>query len=220
MNNLAPEDKIFCLKTRKQKIETANKPFWDNTHSMLNQVKKDETEDEDNEDKKGYALLKKVYGGSSKSNNKLTNKVVSKIVNHLEEHQREGVGDPKDKKQSKQLKKEIKEINKYHLIPANKIPKSDPIYKYSNPKTVQKNAFELYGKDAVVYRSDKPEKKYQILDPTTGKFVYFGQMGYESYDKHKDQQRRESYLARAYNMKGDWKKNPYSPNWLAISLLW
>ena len=36
-----------------------------------------------------------------------------------------------------------------------------------------------------------------------------------SSDKH-----RNSYLSRAHNIKGDWKNNLNSPNWLAINILW
>jgi len=51
----------------------------------------------------------------------------------------------------------------------------------------------------------------------------------EDYTKHLDLKRRRSYLARATNIKsarsvalgkGDWEKNIYSPNFLAIHLLW
>jgi len=56
--------------------------------------------------------------------------------------------------------------------------------------------------------------------------VHFGAIGYNDYiiytltnnkdaDKH-----REAYRARATNIKGDWKKNKYSPNNLAINILW
>ena len=31
---------------------------------------------------------------------------------------------------------------------------------------------------------------------------------------------RKSYLARATKIKGDWKKDKFSPNSLAISILW
>jgi hypothetical protein len=45
-------------------------------------------------------------------------------------------------------------------------------------------------------------------------------MGYEDYTKHKDDKRRQNYLLRASNIKGDWGKNPYSPNSLIFNLLW
>ena len=58
-----------------------------------------------------------------------------------------------------------------------------------------------------------------VQDPT-GKWIHFGAMGYEDYTKHKDQKRRERYLNRAENIKGSWKQNKFSPNNLAIHLLW
>jgi len=58
-----------------------------------------------------------------------------------------------------------------------------------------------------------------VQDPN-GKWIHFGAMGYEDYTKHKDDKRRENYLNRASNIKGSWKQNKYSPNNLAINLLW
>lgn len=223
---IANEDKIFSSKSRKLKKQIAYKPYWDNTHPTESGVKQqedseEESEGEDGKKTGGYALLKKIYG-SGKSSNILT-KVAdnySDIVRHLEEHQSEGVGDPKDVKQSKYLRKEIKRVNELHLTPANKVAKTDPLYQYSNPKAVQKKATKLYGKNAIVYKSDRKEKKYMIQDENTGKFVYFGQMGFDDFTKHQDEQRRQNYLNRATNIKGDWKSNIYSPNFLAITLLW
>ena len=238
MNQLANEDKIFSSKSRKLKKEIAYKPYWDNTHPTANSVKQQEESDDESEGEKGkkpngYALLNRVYGGGKHSQlispkvqkelNKRYTKVADNyndVVRNLEEHQREGVGDPKDKKQSVYLRREIKRVNALHLTPANQVASGDPLYQYSNPRAVQKKAFQLYGKDAVVYKSDKKEKKYMIQDENTGKFVYFGQMGYEDFTKHQDANRRQNYINRATNIKGDWKKNIYSPNFLAIVLLW
>lgn len=151
------------------------------------------------------------------------NKVVdnySDVVNHLEEHLKEKAGDPLDAKQSKYLKGEIKRINELHLTPANRIAGDDPLYQVSNPKQVQKKAFEIYGKDAIIYKSDKPKKKYQILDKFTGKWVHFGDAKMEDFEKHLNPIRQNSYLSRSLNIKGKWRQNPYSPNTLAIMLLW
>jgi hypothetical protein len=90
---------------------------------------------------------------------------------------------------------------------------------YSNPKIVQARAFKLFGKTAKIYRSNSKVKKYAIQAPD-GSLVSFGQMGYEDFTKHQDPVRRANYLNRATNIKGDWAKNPYSPNSLAIRLLW
>ncbi len=177
-------------------------------------------------------VSKKIKGGcgntpcqsSCKSKlNKTYNKVADNytdIINHLEEHQAEGVGDPKDVKQSKYLKKELKNINELHLIPANKVAKKDPLYKVSNPKEVQKKAFEIYGKDVIIYKSDNPKKKYQVIDRNTGKWVKFGNPDYEDFTHHLDKKRQDNYLKRALNIKGKWRDNVFSPNWLSILLLW
>ena len=36
------------------------------------------------------------------------------------------------------------------------------LYKYSNPKTVQRRAYTYLGKDAIVYKSTNQHKKYMI----------------------------------------------------------
>jgi len=141
------------------------------------------------------------------------------VISHLEEHLKEKAGDPKDVKQSQELKREVKKLNESHLTPANKIPKKDHLYKISNPKMVQQKAKKLYGKDAIIYKSSRPSKKYQILNPQ-GKWIHFGDAKMEDYNYHQDAQRRKSYLARATGIKGKWKEDHYSPNWLSLVLLW
>ena len=94
------------------------------------------------------------------------------------------------------------------------------IYQYSNPKLVYQKAKQYLGNDVIIKISDKPAKKYMILNPYTGKLVYFGQMGYEDFTKHKDQNRRRNYLRRTENMRGDWRNNKYSPNNLSRNILW
>lgn len=59
-----------------------------------------------------------------------------------------------------------------------------------------------------------------------GKKVYFGQTGFLDFILHKivnpeiADTRRKVFLARSRNIKGDWKKNKFSPNNLAIKILW
>lgn len=121
------------------------------------------------------------------------------------------------------LKKSVKGkglVISKNLIPAVKIGKDDDIWKYSNPITVQKNAYEILGDDAQIYKSMKKDKKYMIWSPNEDKWIYFGAMGYEDYTKHNDWDRRRRYRARAENIKGDWLMNEYSPNNLSIHLLW
>jgi hypothetical protein len=100
--------------------------------------------------------------------------------------------------------------------------KSEEIYKYSNPEQAQKRAFAYLGKSAKLFLSDKPDKKYMILDPNTNKWIHFGAFKppMEDFTKHQDSERRRLYLARATKIKGNWKSNPYSPNNLAINILW
>jgi Family of unknown function (DUF5754) len=81
--------------------------------------------------------------------------------------------------------------------------------------------YNIVGKltgNAVLVESDKTDKKYMLWNGD--KKIHFGQMGYEDYTKHKDTKRRESYLLRATNIRGNWKSDPYSPNNLSIHLLW
>ena len=41
----------------------------------------------------------------------------------------------------------------------------ESINKYSNPKIVYKNAKKYLGKDVNIQLSDKPQKKYMVLNP-------------------------------------------------------
>ena len=89
--------------------------------------------------------------------------------------------------------------------------------KYSDFKAVNDNAKRLYGKE--VFVSTRKNKKFMIMNDNN-KWIHFGQLGYEDFTKHLDEQRRELYLKRASKLKGDWKTNIYSPNLLSIVLLW
>ena len=99
------------------------------------------------------------------------------------------------------------------------IGKDDSIWMYSNPVIAQLKAIKYLGPAAVLTRSKAKNKKYAIRTPD-GNIINFGQMGYEDYTKHKDDIRRQSYLNRTSNIKGDWKNNPYSPNNLSRNILW
>ena len=81
-------------------------------------------------------------------------------------------------------------------------------------------AYKYLGRTAKIYPSSKKEKKYMIWDPKNNKYVHFGQLGYEDYTKHNNKSRRKNYLNRSRKIKGNWKKNPYSPNNLSINILW
>ena len=97
------------------------------------------------------------------------------------------------------------------------VDKNDEIFKKSNPEEVQKKAFELLGDDAVIYRSNREKKKYAIFDPLKQRYSHFGDIDYEDYTYHKDDERRKDFRKR--NMK--WYDAPmYSPAFLAYHLLW
>jgi hypothetical protein len=98
--------------------------------------------------------------------------------------------------------------------------KIEELLKYSDPHLAQEKAYKYLGKTADLFVSDKKDKKYMIYDPNLNKWISFGQMQYEDFTKHNDKKRQERYLKRATNMKGNWKDNPYSPNNLAIHILW
>jgi hypothetical protein len=99
--------------------------------------------------------------------------------------------------------------------------KLEQLKKVSNPKEVIKNAQQYFNDpDIKVYLSKRKDKKYAIYDPNTKKLVHFGNVNYEDYTKHKNEERRLNYLNRASHIKGAWKENIYSPNNLSLHLLW
>jgi hypothetical protein len=71
---------------------------------------------------------------------------------------------------------------------------------------------------AALYVSTRKNKKYALFNGC--KTTHFGQLPYEDYTKHKNKTRRHNYLTRSQNIKGDWKRDSYSANNLAIHLLW
>lgn len=95
----------------------------------------------------------------------------------------------------------------------------DNLSKYSNPAEAQRRAYKVYGPHARLYYSSRPNKKYMIISPT-GKRVHFGQLKYEDFTLHKDEERRSHYLSRSMNIRGNWRNNLYSPNQLAMRILW
>lgn len=92
------------------------------------------------------------------------------------------------------------------------------ISEFSNFDKVKKNAIKFGYNPNDIFISSRKDKKYMILHD--GKYIHFGQMFYEDFTKHNDEKRRQDYLARATKIKGDWKDDKYSPNNLAIKLLW
>lgn len=142
------------------------------------------------------------------------------IIKHLTGHIKEGNFDPLDIKQSKYLIKEVERLNNIlHGGIRDKIEWSPKYYKYSNPEISQEKAFKYLGANAILYPSNKKDKKYMIETPD-GHWIHFGQFPYDDYNKHGNMVRRKSYLLRTANMRGDWKNDPYSANNLSRNILW
>jgi len=84
---------------------------------------------------------------------------------------------------------------------------------------------KLHGYPNVEF-SDKPKYKLKILNPETDKYVYFGSainndfIIYNMTNKAIAKEKQRLYLARATRIKGEWRNNSYSPNWLSICILW
>lgn len=98
-------------------------------------------------------------------------------------------------------------------IPINRIPKSDSIWEYSNPNKVEKKAKKYM---INVFRSTRPSKKYMVQN-ADAKWIHFGQMDYEDFTKHEDEERRQRFLKR----NARWAKSlPLTPAWLSYYLLW
>jgi hypothetical protein len=96
------------------------------------------------------------------------------------------------------------------------------LMKISNPAKVLKNAKKYFNNPNVkIYVSSKKDKKYMIIG-LNGKAVHFGSFSppMEDFTYHNNLRRRENYLNRAMNIRGNWKNDPYSPNNLSIALLW
>ena len=100
------------------------------------------------------------------------------------------------------------------------------IYNVSNPEIVYENLIKYLKKnnlninDYKLFLSKKKDKKYVLLDEKKGDFIHFGNIKYEDFTKHKDEERKNRYLKRAMNIRGKWRDNLFSPNNLSINLLW
>lgn len=109
-------------------------------------------------------------------------------------------------------------MNKLYYKP-NQENKLNQLLKISNPKKVIENANKYLGINAV-YISTHKNKKYMVWDGE--RMRHFGSFSppMEDFTYHKNLDRRNSYLKRATNIKGNWRNDIYSPNNLAINLLW
>lgn len=88
----------------------------------------------------------------------------------------------------------------------------------SNPEVVLKQLHLNYGKSKDLELSTRKYKKYMVKN--NNKYIHFGDIRFEDFTKHKNKERQQDYLKRASNIKGNWKKDIYSPNMLSIVLLW
>ena len=98
--------------------------------------------------------------------------------------------------------------------------KVQELKQYSNPNIVFKKAKKYFDNNVQIEISGRKDKKYMVKNPTNNKWVHFGGFAYEDFTKHKDTKRRDRYLKRATNIKGNWKDDKYSANNLSINLLW
>jgi len=90
----------------------------------------------------------------------------------------------------------------------------------SNWRVAQQKAYKYLGrKHGKLYASPNSRKKYCVIAPNNH-IVSFGAIDYQDFTKHRDQQRRQNYLTRAGNIGGNWRKNKFSPNNLAMHILW
>lgn len=100
--------------------------------------------------------------------------------------------------------------------------KYQQLLKVSNPQKVVENAIKYFNDPNIqVYLSTHKNKKYMVVNKDNMHKVNFGDIRYSDFTKkHNDIKRREAYLNRAYNIRGNWIDNKYSRNNLAINLLW
>lgn len=101
---------------------------------------------------------------------------------------------------------------------ATEVTKSNPIWKVSNPILAQQRLNKYAGKNIPLFLSDRKDKKYMIF--INDKKIHFGHIDYQDFLKHGNLKRRMNYLNRATNIQGNWKNDKFSPNNLAIHILW
>ena len=71
--------------------------------------------------------------------------------------------------------------------------------------------------DIIIKKSDRKDKKYDaVIDGK--KTVSFGATGYSDFTKHKDEERKERYIAR-HKVNQDWRDYKTSGMW-AKNILW
>lgn len=156
---------------------------------------------------------------------KKTINIYKKIVKHLKGHISEGNYDNLDIIQLQLLENEIERLDKLKTgsginILAIDAPKSNKIWGFSNPIIAQSKSNKYFGEKVDLYLADDNKHKYKVFDPNINKWIKFGSIKYQDYTHHKNIDRMKRYRARAENIKGNWKNNPYSPNNLSLEILW
>jgi len=95
--------------------------------------------------------------------------------------------------------------------------KKSEILKYSNPKIVFQKARHIFGPHVNIKISTRKNKKYMLYNPTTEKYIHFGEMLFEDYTKHGDNNKRMKFITRNQI----WSQNDvYSAGFLSYYLLW
>jgi hypothetical protein len=87
-----------------------------------------------------------------------------------------------------------------------------------------------YDPDSIDFSDDNIHKV--MIETPEGQIRRFGRVGYNDFhiwshlEEQKEvpsgtaQQKRERFWKSHSKMKGDWKADDYSPNWLSMRLLW
>ena len=103
----------------------------------------------------------------------------------------------------------------------------DRSYLYSARMSAKENGYD----PNAVFLSDKPEFKLMYKTPD-GSYRYFGRVGYGDFHIYSMLERRgmvddgtamkkqDTFIKSHSAIKGNWKRDPYSPNNLAIWILW
>lgn len=94
--------------------------------------------------------------------------------------------------------------------------KLEQILPYTDPIMVERRAKQLYGRNVKIEYSTRKDKKYMIYDPNTNKWVSFGQVGFQDYTRHKDEERRKRFQIRNHRWASAYE---YSPAFLSYYLL-
>jgi hypothetical protein len=103
----------------------------------------------------------------------------------------------------------------------NLVNKKREVEKVSNPDLVYHKALILLNEfdDVELDFSTRINKKYMIRgDFTNGKWIHFGDMRYEDYTKHQDEERINNFRIR--NKHWIKKYDKYSPAWFSYYILW